>query len=1186
MQLDGAQDNLRIIRLLLTSPALQPGVKNRLGNTALHLAAQNGKHAMINTMADVFSRLSKEKNSDGKTALHLAAENGHNRAVQALLQYEGREELAAVADDDGNTALHRAAMVKNVDNNDVLDSLLSAAPALLNRQNDLGRTPLHLAVRIGNEYAVELFLLKSDIQVNRPDRDGNTALHLAALNGKTEIVRLLLNKNETDPTITNNDDLTARDLAVNNDHTAVIAVFDGGETLRGTTSGQRLLQAMRVGNLDPADCAQGGNMDSPEDLADCRRNTALALIRAGDNLNVNYQDTTTGDTALHYAAKGQGGDTQETYELIADLLLRHTLINPNLRNVRGETPLHLAVKYGDSEEDSEIVRLLLRHFELNVNLPVDGRCETRICGYTALHMAVDLEYGAIVEQLLSYRLGTIDVNETNDAGYAPLHIAAEQRDDDMTQILVGDRRVDVNVRTRFGEETALHIAARYGDVGSTAPADPPDPDNPAAPDDEESSSIVATLLKEADLDVNAQNRAGETALHIAAHRGHLEVVNQLFEDGRIDARIRDNKQRTAYSRGERYPAIANAFKDKKYDDDNLLSGTLMEILRGKGDKNVEAIAIRLLEDDEDDLDVNEKDRKSGKTPLHYAVEYNYGDLIDQLLQRTDIRVNLKTKTGETPLFTAVRLAEGGATSKLLAHLKTQVNEKDNKGSTALLTAIKAKELAIAQALLAHKGIDVNLTDRAGNSALLLAVSSKQSSLVTALLAFNDINVDIKNTAGKASLHIAVENNDEATVAALLQNGRIDPNLAESSTREKNTPLHIAVKQHLSSGQSHIRVILLLLGHERIRPNIKNSMQDSPLMVAVKEESGTLVSNLLQYTNVDVDTANSRRKTALMFAAERGSESIVNRLVARGASVNLQDDKKFTALHYAAHQGNVEAARILLQVSGIDITLADKWGLTARERAAIRGHDAVVKLFDTRRVEQERIASAVSILAELARGDTEDSIMTIVEGGNIKVNALDTDNRNYTALHYAANLGYERVVRALLEYDDVRANAADTSGQTALHLATARNRLAVVQALLAHSGTNAAAKTNKGFTALHWSAQLGYTDIARALLAADDNLVNQQTNRKRTALHYASVLGQRAIVNLLLQQDGVNLDYVDDNRDTALHYAAAQNRLTIAESLLEAGASTGIANKQYKTARSIAWDNGYAQMVQLIDRYRN
>ena len=455
-----------------------------------------------------------------------------------------------------------------------------------------------------------------------------------------------------------------------------------------------------------------------------------------------------------------------------------------------------------------------------------------------------------------------------------------------------------------------------------------------------------------------------------------------------------------------------------------------------------------------------------------------------------------------------------------------------------------------------------------------------------MLAFNDINVDIKNAAGKAPLHIAVENNDEATVAALLQNGRIDPNLAESSTREKNTPLHIAIKQHLSSGQSHIRVILLLLGHERIRPNIKNSMQDSPLMVAVKEESGTLVSNLLQYTNVDVDTANSRRKTALMFAAERGSESIANRLVARGANVNLQDDKKFTALHYAAHQGNVEAARILLEVSSIDITLEDKWGFTPRERAAIRRHDDVVALFDNRGVEQERRASAVSILAELARGDTEDSIMTIVEGGNIKVNALDTDNRNYTALHYAANLGYERVVRALLEYDDVRANAADTSGQTALHLATARNRLAVVQALLAHSGTNAAAKTNKGFTALHWSAQLGYTDIARVLLAADDNLVNQQTNRKRTALHYASVLGQRAIVNLLLQQDGVNLDYVDDNRDTALHYAAAQNRLTIAESLLEAGASTGIANKQYKTARALAHDKGYTQMVQLIDRYRN
>ena len=1168
--LDRGKDNsnLGIITLLLASPKLEAQVANKQGNTALHLAALIGKPRIISAMSEKFEPFVSRKNNAGKTALHLAAERGDANAVMAFRDYgDGIGALASVADDDGNTALHLAALPPTADHNDVIDTILADNAALLNEQNKRGRTALHLAARIGNQYTVERLLQKDDIQVNAKDRDDNTPLHLAAQNNKPDIVRLLLNKDGIDPTLPNRNGHTARDVAGNKDHREVVAVFDGGDTRHGNSSAQRLIQALKVGNLDPSKCVAQGNDDTPEDLAACRARTALSIIRADDNLDVNYQDPRTGDTALHYAAKGQGieadeegqRETNETYELVADLLLRHTLIKPNLSNKRGEAPLHLAVKY----EKAVIVRLLLRHFELNVNLPVDGRCETNICGYTALHIAVDLEHEDIVGQLLRYRLGTLDVNKTNAAGLAPLHIAAEQRDDDMTQMLVNDRRVDVNKRSHRSKETALHIAARY-----------------------DSDEIVRTLLNEADIEINAQSHVGETALHIAAHHGHVEVVRQLLNDSRIDASIRDNKQRSAYSRGQRYPAIAQEFETKNLDDDNLFRGTLMELLRGKGEKNVETIALRLLSEDDDDLDVNEKDRTSGKTPLHYAIEYGYGNLIEQLLQRTDLQVNLKTTSGETPLFTAVRLAETGTISKLLAHVKTLVNEKDNKGNTALLTAVRAKEQAIVRLLLEHQGIDVNLTDRAGNTALLLAVTSKQSSIVAALLAFNNIDVNIRNSRGQTPLLIAVSHNDVATVTALLQNSRIDPNLAETETREENTPLHIAVKQHLSSGQSHIRVILLLLGHSAIRPNTKNNFQESPLLIAVKEESSTLVSNLLQYTNVNVNTNDSRQKTALMYAAERGSQGIANRVVARGAEVNLQDDKKFTALHYAAHHGRVEIVSVLLQASGIDLTLEDKWGLTARERAEYRGHDDVAELIDSLKSDRARTASAVSLLVELARGDSESSIMTIIARGNIKVNAVDGDNNDYTALHYAAQLGYGRVVTALLEYDDIRVNAVDRNSRTALHIAAAGNQLRIVQALLAHSGTNPAAKTRNGFTALHWAAQLGYTDIVRVLLDSSTSLVNMQTNHLRTALHYASWLGQRAIVELLIDQDNILLDLSNDNRDTALHYAAAYNRLAIAESLLEAGASTGAANKQYKTARSLAHEKGHAQMVRLIDRYRN
>ena len=45
------------------------------------------------------------------------------------------------------------------------------------------------------------------------------------------------------------------------------------------------------------------------------------------------------------------------YETVVDLLLRRTLIDPNITNAVGAAPLHLAVEY----DKIEVVTLLLRN---------------------------------------------------------------------------------------------------------------------------------------------------------------------------------------------------------------------------------------------------------------------------------------------------------------------------------------------------------------------------------------------------------------------------------------------------------------------------------------------------------------------------------------------------------------------------------------------------------------------------------------------------------------------------------------------------------------------------------------------------------------------------------------------------------------------------------------------------------
>ena len=1184
---------------------------NKRGQTPLHLAAQGGGglEPVLRRLLAMHGILVNEKDNAGNTPLHLAAEYGTADTVSLLLNHadidttrrnnqqqtprdtafhssnSARQDILAAFDGKYYGGKNQAArnlllMIRTnkLTGDDSAEEIIrriepGEGPGQLdiNFQDLITKdTALHLALRYSGSNGghvttdfIGLLLRQPFIDPNIVNKEGETPLHLAAKRASPDVMRLLLNDNKIEVNkqiclSSSCEGDTALHIAIRKRHgNEVEAII--GHLLRHRDIDVNRLAGVGV-EVAPLHVAvdEAGKEEIVEQLL------ASTINRVDVNLKTSY-----GATALHMAVEKKN-------TLITEQLIGNRNINPNLTDMHGDTPLHIAVstkkKHEASDDETTIVKALLTATNINVNVQDEA-------GNTALHIAAKNGNETMAGVLLEDP--DIDVTIENDRGDTALTLARAHQNifkkiaespraqeslhgswvkrvctsgikekDDVAQqeqeqeqeqeqtpqsspSALGQLRAEnPDINQKHNGATALHCAIeRFG---------------------YSEGGLVEELLTRPELRVNETNSDGDTALHLAVVKGDRKAVEELLRRGDIRPNLPANKE-----------------------------NVLLRALKARGG---DAAIIALLLS-YDDLNVNAKD-SSGNTALHLSVTGGHSSLLATLLALDRIDVNAKNGHGNTPLHEAARATYTDTIRKLLAHPNIRPNERNNGGNTPLLAAVRAENQAVAQQLIEHRGVDVNAADRAGDSALHIALTKKNSEIFAMLMADSNIKVNSRGSSKRTPLLIVINHNDVASAKALLGHAQIDPNLEETETREQNTPLHVAIKRHISTGESHIRIILALLSHSVIRPNIKNALQESALMIAVKHENNTLVSNLLQYVTVDVNTADSRDKTALMYAVERGSHAIPYRLVARGARVNLQDSKKFTALHYAAHYGRVQLALMLLEVSGIDITLEDKWGLTARERAALRGHDDVVALFETRRVEQERRACAVSILTELARGDSEDSLMAIIERCNIKVNALDTDNRNYTALHYAADLGYERVVKALLAHDDVRANAADTRGQTALHLATARNRLAVVFELLAHSGTDAAAKTNRGFTALHWSAQLGHTNIARALLAADDNLVNQQTNRKRTALHYASELGQRAIVTLLLQQDGVNLDYVDDNRDTALHYAAAQNRLTIAESLLEAGASTGIANKQSKTARALAHDKGYTQMVQLIDRFRN
>ncbi|XP_049945454.1 ankyrin-1-like isoform X2 [Schistocerca serialis cubense] len=153
---------------------------------------------------------------------------------------------------------------------------------------------------------------------------------------------------------------------------------------------------------------------------------------------------------------------------------------------------------------------------------------------------------------------------------------------------------------------------------------------------------------------------------------------------------------------------------------------------------------------------------------------------------------------------------------------------------------------------------------------------------------------------------------------------------------------------------------------------------------------------------------------LIKAAMVGATADLRALLAAGADVGARDEawESWTALHWTADRGHVEAARLLLE-AGAEVGARTRQESTVLHLAACSGHAAMVQLFT-------------------------DSTMYSVDP-----NAAGTYSQ--TPLHCAASWGRAEAAFALLVAGADR-EATDASDLTPLDIAVKRNRQEVIQML--------------------------------------------------------------------------------------------------------------------------------------------
>lgn len=190
----------------------------------------------------------------------------------------------------------------------------------------------------------------------------------------------------------------------------------------------------------------------------------------------------------------------------------------NAQNCRGETPLHVAARYG--------TRAALEAL-LDSPFPRDTGIVTK-AGQTVLHiLASNLNWGSGRLRTPMSAVGPVSGPAASPAARA-LFLGAEERVAESTRERAGEGSED----SREGN------AAELPGVARSAPS-PLSPDSPPNPQKELTALIVSTISRLADggLDIDRADAQGNTALSIAVLESNPRMVRALIASGaRIDTR--------------------------------------------------------------------------------------------------------------------------------------------------------------------------------------------------------------------------------------------------------------------------------------------------------------------------------------------------------------------------------------------------------------------------------------------------------------------------------------------------------------------------------------------------------------------------------------------------------------------------------------------------------------------------
>ena len=412
------------------------------------------------------------------------------------------------------------------------------------------------------------------------------------------------------------------------------------------------------------------------------------------------------------------------------------------------------------------------------------------------------------------------------------------------------------------------------------------------------------ILLEKGADPNAAGGRYGNALQAAASQGHLDVLELLLGGGaNVNQAGGDygNALQGASSYGHRRCALLLILNGA---DVNAQGGEYTTALHAAAFMGHEKIAAMLIGHG---AEVDSRDHEQS-TPLLSAAREGHHSTAQLLLER-GADCMIKDEGGWTPLDECAPAGYNSIVRMLVDQNPLIIHSRDKQDYTALHhTAPQHHESTVA--ILLDAGMDIDARNAFGRSPLFQAVASGHEESVRVFLE-RGANVNTVDKEGWSVLHVAVFAGHVSIGAMLLDRGANINHHAGGITA-----LHVAV---LRKSIDFVDLLLEYDADVSIESDIDGTAYD--FLRYHEKCRAALVLDSLRIDNPNVTI------TGLRIAVCSGREARIRRLLELGADINASDEGGLTALLWASQQQSSTIMKMLLE-NGADPNVRSNWGVTA------------------------------------------------------------------------------------------------------------------------------------------------------------------------------------------------------------------------------------------------------------------